>query len=823
MDDRLEKIARRYDLPVECQAELATLLNTLSNAPHSVLSGRSAPSVVLTDDETFPLDGNTDEVAAFVRHAQRDKYEDRGLIGIGGMGEVRQVRDRDLNRIVAMKIVRSDLTEDPRTVGRFVEEAQMTAQLTHPGIVPIHELGELPDGRLFFTMRFVQGREFGKVVRESYAAEAGSLHRLVTAFAQICEAVGYAHAHGVLHCDLKPSNILVEDHGIVQVVDWGLARLAHGPGPAERRITGTPRWMAPEQARAGELTCATDVYGLGAILFLVLAATPPYPRRSTRDTLDMVLSGPPPPVREQADRPLPDDLVELCEAAMARDPADRPRDARELAERTRAWLHGALQRRRARKVVEEAVSAVPKLAADRERAARLTSDADALRETLTDRDPIEAKRPLWDLEDEARSLHDAVELAGVRMVHQLQGALVLDPDAPDAHRALAQHYRTRHAAEEAAGRTAEGLLWLLASHDRDGTHAAYLEGTGRLQLDATPEATAQLFRYETVDRRLEPRLERTLGTTPLDVPLAMGSYLVVLTAPGHVTTRYPVFIERNATWSGTVTLPTTLGADEVYVPGGPFWSGGDDEVPCLERRRLWVDSFVVRKHPVTNAEFIAFLDALPHEEALQHVPRERGGTKGEAGPMIFGHDGVGFHLRADAEGDVWQPDAPVVMIDWHAARAFAAWTSEVTGLPWRLGAEFEWEKAARGVDGRAYPWGDHPDATWMCVRSSHAGAPRPHAIGDFPGDVSPYGVRGMAGNVRDWCLDAGAEKGAPVDENGRIHIGVPEEDLRNYRGGDWYGLANHARLAYRAWNRPVMRNYSTGFRLFRSAGTGHDD
>ena len=186
--------------------------------------------------------------------------------------------------------------------------------------------------------------------------------------------------------------------------------------------------------------------------------------------------------------------------------------------------------------------------------------------------------------------------------------------------------------------------------------------------------------------------------------------------------------------------------------------------------------------------------------------------------MIYGHDGTRFHLRADEEGDEWLPDTPVVMVDWHGAMAYAAWMAETTGLPWRLGSEHEWEKAARGVDGRAFPWGEHPDPTWFCIRASHAGQAEPVSVQAYPRDVSPYGVRGMAGNVRDWCLDGGGDKGAPTP-GGRVNVAVPgpdEPDVRNYRGGDWFGLAHHARLAYRAWNRPVARNYSTGFRLFRS-------
>jgi serine/threonine-protein kinase len=158
------------------------------------------------------------------------------------------------------------------------------------------------------------------------------------------------------------------------------------------------------------------------------------------------------------------------------------------------------------------------------------------------------------------------------------------------------------------------------------------------------------------------------------------------------------------------------------------------------------------------------------------------------------------------------------MVDWYGASAFAAWRAARTGRPWRLPAELEWEKAARGVDGRLFPWGDQADATWMCIRTSHAERAMPAPVTDYALDESPYGVRGMAGGVRDWCLDRGDELGPPIDgDRARIEpdLDPDPEAARVYRGGDWYGLAVHARAAYRAWNKPRTRNYSLGFRCAR--------
>ncbi|MFO1495028.1 MAG: serine/threonine-protein kinase [Lysobacterales bacterium] len=160
-------------------------------------------------------------------------YELLSLIGSGAMGEVWRVRDRRLQRTMAMKILRHAWTGDADIAARFIEEAQATAQLQHPGIVPVHEIGTLSDGRLYFTMKEVRGRTFLDVI-EAVHREIGSdfgavgrdgwsHRRLVEVFRAVCDAVAYAHSRGVIHRDLKPHNIMVGDFGEVLVLDWGLA------------------------------------------------------------------------------------------------------------------------------------------------------------------------------------------------------------------------------------------------------------------------------------------------------------------------------------------------------------------------------------------------------------------------------------------------------------------------------------------------------------------------------------------------------------------------------------------------------------------------
>jgi serine/threonine-protein kinase len=264
-----------------------------------------------------------------------------------------------------------------------------------------------------------------------------------------------------------------------------------------------------------------------------------------------------------------------------------------------------------------------------------------------------------------------------------------------------------------------------------------------------------------------------------------------------------------------------LGPDEVLVPAGWFLAGGDPEATsALPRRRLWADAFVARRHPVTNAEFLAFLDHLAAEghedEALAHAPRERSGTFGEAGAMIYGRrpDG-GFALVPDAEGDQWAPDWPVLNVSMAGASAYARWLGEREGVPWRLPMELEWEKAARGADGRVFPWGDFLDPTWANVRDTHAGRPLPAPVHAFPTDESPWGIGGLAGNVRDRCLDS--LRDGPALDGDIVRIVAGEgDDSRTLKGGSYGDVAVVARAATRTGVAPDVRGGRIGFRLVRS-------
>jgi serine/threonine-protein kinase len=206
----------------------------------------------------------------------------------GGMGTVYLAEDRELNRLVAIKVLNTrDITVDLRN--RMVREAQIIARLEHPGIVPVHDVGTLPDGRVFYAMKFVRGSRL-----DEYAAVNDSIRDRLRKFQAVCDAVAFAHAHGVIHRDLKPQNIMIGSFGEVLVLDWGVAKILATDGTDESAsirlhpcdpwltdtsagtVIGTRDYMSPEQARGeiDQLDERADVYSLGAVLHFLLKDQP---------------------------------------------------------------------------------------------------------------------------------------------------------------------------------------------------------------------------------------------------------------------------------------------------------------------------------------------------------------------------------------------------------------------------------------------------------------------------------------------------------------------------------------------------------------------
>jgi serine/threonine protein kinase/Tfp pilus assembly protein PilF len=263
-------------------------------------------------------------------------YELLEEIGRGGQGVVYRARQKSLNRTVALKVIGLGPWATETHLRRFRLEAEAAARLDHPCIVPIHEVGER-DGYCYFSMNFVEGGQLDEVT----ASESLPIRRAVELIAKLARAIHYAHEHGILHRDIKPGNILLDQQGEPRLTDFGLARLVETESTVTRtkEVLGTPSYMAPEQAvgETKKLTSAIDVYGLGAVLYQLLTGHPPFAGGTTYETIRLLLDKEPRPPRllnPKIDR----DLSTICLKCLEKDPEHRYSSALALADDLEHWL-----------------------------------------------------------------------------------------------------------------------------------------------------------------------------------------------------------------------------------------------------------------------------------------------------------------------------------------------------------------------------------------------------------------------------------------------------------------------------------------------------
>jgi len=284
------------------------------------------------------------------------KLIDEGEIGRGGTATVRRALDPSLRRRVAVKTLSDALASNPRALRDFIQEAEITAQLEHPNIIPIHELAVGPS-RASFSMRLIRGQTLLQAINawSNLPDDAEALYRILNVFLHVCDAVAFAHSRGVIHGDIKPANVMVGSYGEVYLVDWGIASLiptSTGEEPvslsSERHtrsgVRGTPAFMAPEQAK-GVLQAIderTDVFGLGALLYFILCGRPPFDGTTSGETLTRARAGLyPDPERSERGKSMPA-LCRIVRRAMAPAPADRYASAVELQEEVRGFLNVGL-------------------------------------------------------------------------------------------------------------------------------------------------------------------------------------------------------------------------------------------------------------------------------------------------------------------------------------------------------------------------------------------------------------------------------------------------------------------------------------------------
>ncbi len=764
------------------------------------------------------------------------------VLGRGSTGIVYRARQRSLDREVAVKRLVPGLACSGDGVERFRLEATKTARLHHEHIVSVHTVGE-DLGSHFFAMEYVKGASLRDVLDEMRGLErspaaqalaemlapdsAGYPARAARLVAVVADALQHSHDRGLVHRDVKPGNILLDEEGAPHVADFGVAkdleletllRTDHG--------FGTPHYMSPEQVtRTGEeLDPRTDIYSLGVVLYELLTRDHPHEGRTQHQVLEHIVRHEPTPLPSA----VPRDLRTICGKAMEKRREDRYDSAGRFADDLRRFLAYEPVHARPPTPVERMVRAARKhrsrllaatlvlvatvvtglwqaSAAARERRADTLAPLRALVAEGADL----AALPLDDLLAARRAL-DA--LRAEADLDTEEALLVGDVDAR-----LRDHARACH--EEALGLLdPKGRVagWLPERRQQDASRllvrAAYLAPddpalrrlgdrhvlSPRLTVRSTPAgAIVHLVELDPVDDR--PRVRRTLDErTPVaDVPVDPGWYRVVVEVPGLGFTevqRLLVGVQDRHEVDVRVRAASDVVADMVRIPAGEFTWGDRAAFDSAYRERTdHLDAFWIDADEVTNAQYRAFLEATGHPAPV---------------------------LWEDAYEPSWD-GLPVAGVTAADAEAYAAWAGK------RLPTQREWERAFRGTDGRLHPWGDDPpDGTRGAVlerapmeadvegtrlarwRTSYLASVEPAGTGEAA--ASPDGIRHGAGNLREWTTSVWCQR-----------IGndafAPDPLSLVVKGRDWIARGtSRATLATASWTPRAASGPGLGFRCARS-------
>ncbi len=766
---------------------------------------------------------------------QTGKYIVEREIGRGGMGQVYLAFDRDLRRSIAVKVLQDKFLKDPDKLTRFLEEAQITGQLEHPGIPPIHELSVSDDQQVFFTMKLLKGRTLKEILRDLHIGgrdikKKYSRARLLQILLGVCHAIHFAHEKGVIHRDIKPDNIMLGDYGEVQLMDWGLAKVISSSGEytqeeideveqvetvrseghldtIDNTIQGTLLYMAPEQARGGAVDLRADIYALGATLYEILTFQPIRSGDSVEDLLEEARMGLVTPPRDRAPRlKIPEALDEICMNALEYHPDDRYESALEMAEAIQVYLDGTAEERRRRaeagQLFEEARGVLRELHEERQEELRLKEQNHQLEEEAGDFPSREHKSRLREL----RTLIEEASLQAARLYTRAQtllsSAIANDADHGPARRALGELYLERFHQAEKERNPSDAIFYQgLIEQINDGSFDRILRGHGSLLLKSEPSgATFKLsllgesegvFVPKDVVKSSEGQLEA------LDLP--MGSYLVEIQKEGYLKTNYPTEITRNAKVESTVQLlpEGVLPEGFVHIPEGEFIQFGDPNVISTfsATNTVIVPDFAINVYPITCGEYLNFLNDLHGdnpEEAKLRSPRQ----SHESG-FWWESSEEGFKIPPSDSSYPWSANLPVFGISFEDAQSYARWWSQKMGGVFDLPQEEEWEKAAKGVDGRFFSWGNHFDNEYANNFHARQGRIGVVEIDEYPIDRSPYGVHGMVGNVADWCYFSGR----------------PPEETVAVRGGNWAISGDPCRLATRRSTTHTYVSDRIGFRL----------
>jgi serine/threonine protein kinase/formylglycine-generating enzyme required for sulfatase activity len=801
-----------------CGTAIATISPSLSDAPNpdadrTQISSPTADIIASTGARaTIPISA---AVGAQSGRLLGGRYKLEQCIGSGGMGEIYRARRMHIGDTVAVKVLRADVVEDEKSRQRFYREARAAAMLHHPNAVVIHDFGEDDDGTAYIVMELLVGRSLRQVLIQEGSINAARAYGIIR---QASAALDAGHRNGIVHRDIKPDNIILLDSNDaadhVKILDFGIAKVLDNKTldthSLEQRLTnvgsviGTPHYMAPEQCQGEEADARSDIYSLGVVLYELLTGVAPFLAKTPTGVAIKHVTEKPRPLNE-INPSVSEAVGRVVLHALEKDPNTRPQTALELArEFENALVNDPDTIRFSRSGESQRITTTMlSRAGDAETAQIPSQPANAVpsQNFETTVSPSQTSQSFETTISPSQGVDQLKQSgdAATEFIARAQPAAEPPKPAADAAKPGATH-------SAQGAQTEPGTELLPRSEDARSTQVMPAEPARSQEVGKQPPPSNKPEKKKEKEKEKEkekkkagvPPSVKKLGPVPVAIlkkPLFIGAgaALVAIIAAIALIPRSKPQPRPDPTPTPPPPVVVVAPAGMVLVGGGELRIGRDEGGDENEKPShvVNINPFFIDLTEVTNEQYQKFVDATGHQP-----------------PPVW--QGNRFPDGANT--------LPVTAVTWEDANAYAKWAGDGRRLP----TEFEWEFAARGTDGRIYPWGPEWIANMANTKLDDDDKAKLVLVGQFPKGTSPFGLLDMTGNAWEWT--ASDYKEYP----GAAAFNPPEgyKNLKVIRGGSYDSSPKFATTTVRrAWPATTgdappgqTPDYSqTGFRLAKDA------